>query len=38
LLVRGDPEATVINLQPAAMVCCSKVAAQWKIDWHLAPS
>jgi phosphohistidine phosphatase len=37
LLVRGDPEATVINLQPAAMVCCSKVAAQWKIDWHLAP-
>jgi phosphohistidine phosphatase len=37
LLVRGDPEATVINLQPAAMVCCSKVAAQWKIDWHLTP-
>ena len=38
LLVRGDPEATVINLRPAAMVCCSNVAAQWKIDWHLAPS
>jgi phosphohistidine phosphatase len=38
LLVRGDPEASVINLRPAAMVCCSKVAAQWKIDWHLAPS
>lgn len=38
LLVRGDPEATVISLRPAAMVCCSKVAAQWKIEWHLAPA
>ena len=38
LLVRGDREATVINFEPAAIVCCSKTAAQWKIDWHLAPS
>jgi phosphohistidine phosphatase len=37
LLVRGDSEATVVNLQPAAIVCCSNVAAQWKIEWHLAP-
>jgi phosphohistidine phosphatase len=38
LLVRGDMEAPVIEFQPAAIVCCSKTAARWKIDWHLAPS
>jgi phosphohistidine phosphatase len=38
LLVRGDMEAPVVSFQPASMVCCSNVAAQWKIDWHLAPS
>jgi phosphohistidine phosphatase len=38
LLVRGDMEASVIDFQPAAMVCCARVAAQWKIEWHLAPS
>ncbi len=38
LLVRGDREAPVIEFQPAAIVCCSKTAAQWKIDWYLAPS
>jgi phosphohistidine phosphatase len=37
LLVRGDMEAPVIDFQPAAMVCCSRLAAQWKIEWHLAP-
>jgi phosphohistidine phosphatase len=37
LLVRGDMETPVIDFQPAAMVCCSRVAAQWKIEWHLAP-
>jgi hypothetical protein len=38
LLVRGDMEAPVIDFQPAAMVCCARVAAQWKIEWHFAPS
>ena len=38
LLLHGDMEATVINFEPAAMVCFSKIAARWKIDWHLAPS
>jgi phosphohistidine phosphatase len=38
LLVRGDMEAPVIEFPPAAMVCCSRVAAQWKIEWHLTPT
>jgi phosphohistidine phosphatase len=37
LLVRGDMESPVIDFQPAAIVCCSRVATQWKIEWHLAP-
>jgi phosphohistidine phosphatase len=37
LLVRGDTESAVIDFPPAAMVCCSRVGAQWKIEWHLAP-
>jgi phosphohistidine phosphatase len=38
LLVHGDMEATIINFQPAAMVCFSQIAARWKIDWHVGPS
>ena len=37
LLVRGDIESPVIDFPPAAMVCCLRVAAQWKIEWQLAP-
>lgn len=37
LLVRGDMESPVIDFPPAGMVCCSRLAAQWKIEWHLAP-
>jgi len=37
LLVRGDAEATIVDFQSAAMVCCSRTGAQWKIEWHLAP-
>ena len=38
LLVRGDVNDRVVDFQPAAMVCCSRSAARWKIDWQLAPS
>jgi phosphohistidine phosphatase len=38
LLVRGDTESAVIDFPPAAMVCCSRAAAQWKIEWQLAPA
>ena len=37
LLVRGDMEAAVVEFPPAAMVCCSRAGAQWKIEWQLAP-
>jgi phosphohistidine phosphatase len=37
LLVRGDIESPVIEFPAAALVCCSRVAAQWKIEWQLAP-
>jgi phosphohistidine phosphatase len=37
LLVKGDPEAQVINLSPASMVCCCKDKSNWEIAWTLTP-
>jgi phosphohistidine phosphatase len=37
LLVNGDSERPVVEFFPATMVCCSKLAGQWKIDWRIVP-
>jgi phosphohistidine phosphatase len=37
LLVNGDAERPVVDFFPATMVCCSRLAAQWKISWRIAP-
>ena len=35
LLVSG---AAAVEFTPAAMLCCSKTGAGWRIDWRLAPA
>ncbi len=35
LLISGDPERIGVDFQPAAMVCFSRTAEAWKINWTL---
>lgn len=35
LLIKGDDESQVMELPPAAMVCCSDETSKWKISWTL---
>jgi phosphohistidine phosphatase len=37
LLVHGDPERPVVEFSPAALVCFTRSAAQWKMIWQIAP-
>jgi phosphohistidine phosphatase len=37
LLVNGDPERPVVEFSPAALVCFTRSAAQWKMAWQVAP-
>jgi phosphohistidine phosphatase len=37
LLVHGDPERPVVDFFPATIVCLSKLAARWKINWRIMP-
>lgn len=37
LLVNGDPERPVVEFSPAALVCLTRSAAQWKMAWQVAP-
>jgi phosphohistidine phosphatase len=37
LLIKGDDESQVMELPPAAMVCCSNETSKWKISWTLTP-
>ena len=37
LLVHGDPERPVVDFFPATIVCLSKLAARWKINWRIVP-
>jgi len=37
LLVSGDPEKSRIEFATAAMVCLTRDARNWRVDWTLAP-
>ena len=37
LLVTGDPEKNRVEFPTAAMVCLTRHAHTWKVDWTLAP-
>ena len=37
LLINGDPERPVVEFSPAALVCVTRSAAQWKMAWQVVP-
>jgi phosphohistidine phosphatase len=38
LLVRGDPDQTVVDFGPTELICCSKEGLRWRINWHIKPT
>jgi len=38
LLVNGDAAQSIGEFSPATMLCCTKTAAGWRIEWQIAPS
>jgi len=37
LLVSGDAERELVDLAPAALICCSHESSAWRIQWMLTP-
>jgi len=38
LLVHRDAARSLIEFNPATMLCCVKMDAGWQIEWQIAPS
>lgn len=38
LLVSGDSEGSVIEFTPATIVCLTRQAARWKLNWRISPA